>query len=299
MQILLITSLFVYVTCGPIFSRLRGKNAIDVQNISQENDDSNRCSYKMFVGKVLNKKYSINTIIGSGSQATVFLATYGGQSFAVKCYKIKIQKKDNLELPEVTLLKTLNHPNIVRFIENFQEQDHYFIVTELCETDLDLMIFHEIPFDAMELFNEILDATIHMHQNNIYHRDLKPENILITDKSNPVVKIGDFGLATTSKLSNGKFYGTKMYASPEINRYKKWSSWEKNDVWSLGVLLFKMIKKYDLWGTKLDYTFPPDFKKEYGFSDELTNVFKSVFSVPSKRPTAAQLKQMLVNIPPF
>ena len=287
------------VACGPIFSRPRDKNANDVQNIGPVKNDSNRCSYQMFVGKVLNKKYLINKSIGSGNQATVFLATYGGQSFAVKCYTIKIQKKDNLELPEVTLLKTLNHPNIVRFIENFQEQDHYFMVTELCETDLDSMIFHERPFDVMELFNEILDATIYMHQNKVYHRDLKPENIFITETSNPIVKIGDFGIATKSRLSNGKFYGTKTYASPEIDLNKMWSSWEKNDVWSLGVILFKMIKKYDLWGIKLDYNFPPEFKEDYGFSDELTSVFKSVFSIPSKRPTAAQLKQMLGNIPPL
>ena len=125
---------------------------------------------------------------------------------------------------EVSILSMLHHPNIVQYVESFEDKKQLFIVMEHCGggTLLDLL---EAKLKKKQIFSELEVAKIiygtlktihHIHVNGIVHRDIKPENIMFDDKGN--IKIIDFGL---SKIVN-EFHrlktkvGSMVYTAPEV-----------------------------------------------------------------------------------
>ena len=219
----------------------------------------NRCNEKLLVGITLYTKYFIQHLIGYGAQAVVYKASYGGQGFAVKCYKHKSGIYWRLANDEIAVLDRLKQKNIIQKIHCSEELDHLFLVTEYCEMDLQKAITRTITgpspknmqnshvqsakypiLDANQVFLQILDAVIYMHGNGVFRRDLKPSNILIKSLTAPVVKIADFGLATTETHTDYLFAGTLQYVSPEVLARKKNYPWDKNDVFSPGVILFNL-----------------------------------------------------------
>ena len=101
---------------------------------------------------------------------------------------------------EIRILRTINHPNIVKFYEKIEEKHRYYLVTEFCEGgDLftKLAVHKRFPErDVALIVKQILTGIYYLHMKNIVHRDLKPENILISG-SNSQIKISDFGSAIT------------------------------------------------------------------------------------------------------
>lgn len=84
---------------------------------------------------------------------------------------------------EINILKELDHPNIVRMYEFFEDAKRYYLVTEICKGG---ELFDEIiargkfsEKDAAVLIKQVLSCMLYCHNNNIVHRDLKPENILL------------------------------------------------------------------------------------------------------------------------
>ena len=158
-------------------------------------------------------------------------------------------KKDVAMLEsEISILKELDHPNIVRFYETYIDYKYIHIVMQLCtggelfDRIVKLEKFSEK--DAAELMSKILSAVQHLHEHNICHRDLKPENFLFkNNKENAEIKIIDFGLS--KKFSNLEtdmttIVGTPFYVAPEVlsGNYDT-----QCDVWSWGVILYVL-----LWG---------------------------------------------------
>ena len=153
-----------------------------------------RCS---FLGQVLNGKYLFEREIGKGTQSVVFSATTGNQNFAIKCI---IDPYSLATYKELKILEMIEHPNIIKLIESFTERDHLFIVMEMCEVDLlQLIKSKDIEIDVKSMFIDILNAVDYLHSKQISHCDLKPQNILVTNMTNPVVKLTDFGLSTLRK----------------------------------------------------------------------------------------------------
>jgi NIMA (never in mitosis gene a)-related kinase len=124
----------------------------------------------------------------------------------------------------VTLLKALKHPNIVRTIESFEEDDSLHIVMEYCECgDLAMRIKSQAKTGnrftrrrVLEWFVQIVSAVGHIHSKKILHRDLKTNNVFLA--RNNVIKLGDFGIAKalqTASMAN-TVIGTPYYMSPEI-----------------------------------------------------------------------------------
>ena len=201
---------------------------------------------------------------------------------------------DEFEFPtnEIEMHKKLSHPNILKFLDSFEAFGHYFLVTELCETDLLELMLTGKPLNVKKIFTELLDAVIYLHSMNISHRDIKPENIFVTStKNHPVKKLADFGHATTETLSKDVFLGNKMYTSPEICARKSGTPWVKNDIWSLAVLLFEVTTGSVLWEKPvLDYreitTFIDIRRNEFGLSSHFGDLLRILFCIPRFRPTA-------------
>jgi calcium-dependent protein kinase len=146
---------------------------------------------------------------------------------------------------EINILKNLDHPNIVKMYESFEDEKRYYIVTEICKGG---ELFDEIiargkftEKDAAVLMKQVLSCVNYCHKNNIVHRDLKPENVLLeANKDFDQIKIIDFG--TSLQFDPSKFLdeklGTPYYIAPEVLN-KKYN--EKCDIWSCGVILFIIL----------------------------------------------------------
>jgi len=142
---------------------------------------------------------------------------------------------------EITIMKALDHPNIIRIYEYFQDEKHIFIVMELAQGgelfDKIVEVHHFNEDVASKILYQLLSAVNYLHKHNIVHRDLKPENILF-DGTN--IKLIDFG---TSREYDGKsrmrtLYGTSYYIAPEILNQ---SYNEKCDEWSCGVIMYILL----------------------------------------------------------
>lgn len=143
---------------------------------------------------------------------------------------------------EINNLKDLDHPNIIKINEFFEDEKRYYIVTEICKGG---ELFDEIvekgyfaEKDAAKLMKQILSCINYCHLNNIVHRDLKPENILLEkDKDFDKIKIIDFG--TSLMFEKGvdikEKLGTPYYIAPEVLK-KKYGP--KCDIWSCGVIAY-------------------------------------------------------------
>lgn len=190
--------------------------------------------------------------IGTGAFAEVWLGTHKrtGDIRAIKIFKKSEIPEEEIEsrsvLAEVEILRTLDHPNILKVYEYFEDQDHYYIVMEYCEGG---DIFDKIERNgkiseryAAKVMIYLLKGVNYLHSRHVVHRDIKPENILITNKSKYAdmnIKIIDFNVATKKTEKNLKgVTGTTDYMAPEVfgGVYD-----EKCDLWSCGVVLYLMI----------------------------------------------------------
>ena len=143
-------------------------------------------------------------------------------------------------------MKKIDHGNIVKVVESFENKSTIFIVMELF-TGVEIFeyISKQEKFtenDAIAIIKQVLDATATCHQNGIAHRDLKPANILIDPEAKGLIKIIDFGIAQSQfdveELSDDIVFGTPYYNAPEvlICEFSRMS-----DMWSIGVILYTML----------------------------------------------------------
>jgi calcium-dependent protein kinase len=112
--------------------------------------------------------------------------------------KSKMDDRDKLRLQyEIDILRNLDHPNIVKLYEVFEDKKSVYIVTELCTGgelfDEILTRKHFNEKDAANVMKQILSSVAYCHDKKVAHRDLKPENVLLDSKNNDILKIIDFG----------------------------------------------------------------------------------------------------------
>ena len=123
-----------------------------------------------------------------------------GVKRAVKILKKNFLKEEEQKrfFHEIEILKKMDHPNIVRLFEVYQDHKRYFIITELCTGG---ELFDQIikrPYyserDAAMIMKQVLSAINYCHSMSIVHRDLKPENLLLdSEEQNAIIKVIDFG----------------------------------------------------------------------------------------------------------
>lgn len=212
-----------------------------------------------FIGReVLN--YIIVRLLGSGGMGSVYLAEnkfINGSKVAIKVINSDMANDftRNKLKEEAEILTSLNHPNIVRFL-NYQIDDAgtVFLIMQFVEgTRLDVYIRNFSGLIVEDrigpLFEPILDAIEYAHQHNVIHRDIKPSNIVITPEGQPMVL--DFGISSivneSGQLNDNTVIGTPSYMSPEL--IKAESIDKRSDIYSLGVMLDYMLigrSPYDL-----------------------------------------------------
>lgn len=210
--------------------------------------------------------------LGKGSYGEVFLTEIVGLEGLYATKKLNrsyFEKEENFKnlYNEITILKQIKHPNIINHIEDRRTSKHIYIVMEYCnggslsECLKQYKGKFKLPFNekiVQYLMKQILNGLNEFHSKNILHRDLKLNNILVNFPSehdkislnmlNATVKIIDFGLSSILKddtdLANSTV-GSPIYMAPEILDafiYKKNIEYRnKADIWSLGILCYKML----------------------------------------------------------
>ena len=143
-------------------------------------------------------------VIGNGVFGTVRCAVLlknPSKKFAVKTiFKENIQQNLHLFKRELEILKTLDHPNIVKFYETYQDEKFFHFVMEFCSGGELLERIADTGFlsekEAAVIMKKVFSAVKYLHEHSIVHRDLKPENFLFSHKGkDSEIKIIDFGLS--------------------------------------------------------------------------------------------------------
>ncbi|KAH7647533.1 hypothetical protein FG379_000616 [Cryptosporidium bovis] len=191
--------------------------------------------------------------IGEGSFGKVYLVKDRCSNLLRVCKKID-RSLSNMSLEqieaEVSVLKSLDHPNIIKIFEVYEDSDHMYIIMENCEGGELFERIHEAVSKGFRLsekyvshiMRQILGALAYFHSRNIVHKDLKPENILMQEKSHySSIKVIDFGLAEIFRSINehsSHAAGTVLYMAPEVFLRDVTT---ECDVWSAGVVMYFLL----------------------------------------------------------
>ncbi|UKJ90165.1 protein kinase [Theileria orientalis] len=213
--------------------------------------------------------YTVVKRLGSGRFGEVFLVRHKhtGKFYCWKVvpYKGLNDKEKQQLVMEVNVIRELNHPNIVRYIDRMidKKRQLLYILMEYCDSG-DLgenmrqfykhykLVNEQVIFDiALQLIFALAychNCKIGTKTGKVLHRDLKPQNIVLSTKQNKdgnksyVCKIGDFGLCRQIGMSSfaNSCVGTPYYWCPELLLSSTKNYDDKMDMWALGCVLYEL-----------------------------------------------------------
>lgn len=217
--------------------------------------------------------YKIIDVLGEGGFGKIF-----------KCYQVSLDRyvavktlskslARNQEIVERfkregKIIARLNHPNIVKIIDQGEIDEYFYFVMEYIEgVPLNKFLHNKDILTKLSLFIQICDALDHAHKFDVVHRDVKPQNILVEKDVN--IKLLDFGISLIENTGNTRLtdpflvLGTPKYMSPEQSN----NPLEVNllsDIYSLGVILFEVFTEVDYTpeNLKTPVTFKPNIPKQ-------------------------------------
>lgn len=216
------------------------------------------------LGKVLDNRYQIESVLGHGGMGMVFLATQTAMNRQVA---LKTLHPSLASAPqfferfrrEAEVASRLNHPNIVTIFDFGRAQDGtcYFVMELVNGESLKQLVKRGGPLTIRRAVN-IIDQSArglgHAHQMNVVHRDVKPHNILVSTVDNKdFTKILDFGLVKALEneddealTSTGQVLGTPQYMPPEQASGETVDA--RSDLFSLGGVLYYTLTGGSPWG---------------------------------------------------
>jgi len=203
----------------------------------------------------LKKNYDLREDLGSGNFAVVKKAKVKNwekgsaipQEVAIKIIdKAKVEDMNDIQR-EIEIMQMVDHPNVIKLYEIFDEPKKMHLVMELVTGG---ELFDRIVAkgsytekDAARTVKTLCDALGYLHKKKIVHRDLKPENLLyLSPADDAPIKIADFGLArlVSTKDMMKTACGTPGYVAPEILKNQGYDSGAV-DMWSTGVILYILL----------------------------------------------------------
>ncbi|KAI0522849.1 hypothetical protein KFK09_005234 [Dendrobium nobile] len=198
-------------------------------------------------------KYEVGRTIGEGTFAKVKFAqnTETGESVAMKVLDratiIKHKMADQIKR-EISIMKLVRHPHVVRLHEVLASRRKIYIILEFITGGelFDKIVRHGklSENDSRKYFQQLIDGVDYCHSKGVYHRDLKPENLLLDSQG--CLKISDFGLSAL-RVEGVKLLqttcGTPNYVAPEVLSHKGYDG-AIADTWSCGVILYVLLAGY-------------------------------------------------------
>jgi serine/threonine protein kinase len=195
------------------------------------------------------EKYKRTKKLGEGTYGIVYKAenVYTGEEVALKAIRLESEEEGVpcTAIREISLLKELDHPNVVRLIEIIHDVDKLTLVFEFCDQDLKQHLDAHFgiidPAKIKWFMYQLIKGVEYCHKRRVFHRDLKPQNLLISKKDN-TLKLADFGLArafTVPVRNYSPEVVTLWYRAPEVLMgYKNYST--PIDMWSIGCIFAEM-----------------------------------------------------------
>ncbi len=206
------------------------------------------------VGAVVDKRYCVRALLGSGGMGAVYRAEHVTlhRDVALKTLHGRLGDNETLRkrfVREAEVLGKLEHEHFVS-VSDFGETDKglLYLVMELLDGKSlgDLMEQQWIaPRRAFDITRQVLIGLAHAHERGIVHRDVKPENIVLlrSESGGDFAKILDLGIATSASESasgqEGGVYGTPAYMSPEQVMGDELDG--RSDLYAVSVMLFEML----------------------------------------------------------
>ena len=202
-----------------------------------------------YIGKILDDRYEILELIGTGGMANVYKAL---------CHRlnrydaVKIMRDDTAAdecfrkrfRTESQAVAMLSHPNIVSVYDVSHNENIEYIVMELVDgiTLKQYMKEHgALPTDEVLNFSiQIAKALAHAHSKGIIHRDIKPQNVMLLKDG--LIKVADFGIAALQndiEESTNETVGSVHYIAPEQARGAAADA--RSDIYSLGIVMYEMM----------------------------------------------------------
>jgi cyclin-dependent kinase len=222
--------------------------------------------------------------VGEGTYGVVYKAQdSSGEIYALKTIRLEAEDEGipSTAIREISLLKELQHPNIVRLCDVIHTERKLTLVFEYLDQDLKkLLDMCDGGLDAAttkSFLYQLLRGIAYCHQHRVLHRDLKPQNLLINREG--ALKLADFGLARAFGIPVRSYTHevvTLWYRAPDVLMgSRKYST--PVDIWSVGCIFAEMVNGRPLFPGNTD-------------QDQLQKIFK-VLGTPKEAdwPTAAEL----------
>ncbi|KAG5029153.1 hypothetical protein AAZX31_05G113800 [Glycine max] len=263
--------------------------------------------------------------IGEGTYGVVYKGRDRVTNETIALKKIRLEQEDegvpSTAIREISLLKEMQHRNIVRLQDVVHDEKSLYLVFEYLDLDLKKHMdsspeFAKDPRQVKMFLYQILCGIAYCHSHRVLHRDLKPQNLLI-DRSTNALKLADFGLARAFGIPVRTFTHevvTLWYRAPEILLGSRQYS-TPVDIWSVGCIFAEMVnqrplfpgdseidelfKIFRIMGTPNEDTWPgvtslPDFKSAFPKwqPKDLKNV------VPNLEPAGLDLLSSMLYLDP-
>jgi len=232
--------------------RFRNSDHDDTEQASPLLSDSRK--NQLFIKEIDISSIKLEARIGKGTFGEVFKGIWNGTDVGVKFLSSPHMNEQFLEefYKEVTIMRSLSHPNVLQFLGACTQKPNIAIVMEYMPRGSLFKILHDhsTKLDMNMIRRMMMDASRgmnYLHKSNpiIIHRDLKSHNLLVDD--NWKVKVCDFGLSkilmSASDFTSMTACGTPSWTAPEVLRNEQYD--EYADVYSFGIVLWECITRED------------------------------------------------------